>query len=73
MSFGLSALVIFVGTMWPFVAEMVFDRIVSVGPPFFDAAFTPSSSRLAVILPVGPCWPGSAGRYGPLCGRSSRR
>jgi cytochrome c-type biogenesis protein CcmF len=50
---AVSALVIFVGTMWPFVAEMVFDRIVSVGPPFFDAAFTPFFVALAVILPVG--------------------
>lgn len=35
------------------MAEILFDRTLSVGPPFFDAAFTPFMVGLAVILPVG--------------------
>lgn len=45
--------VVFVGTMWPLVAEMAFDRRLSVGPPFFNAAFTPFMVALALVLPVG--------------------
>lgn len=50
---AVSAAVIFVGTMWPMVAEMAFGRMLSVGPPFFDAAFTPFVVALALVLPVG--------------------
>jgi len=32
---AVSALVVFVGTIWPLLAEMMFDRKLSVGPPFF--------------------------------------
>ena len=38
---AVSCFVVFVGTMWPLVAEMFFDRKLSVGPPFFNMAFTP--------------------------------
>ncbi len=39
----------------PFYAIGLFDRPeqVSVGPPFFDAAFTPFFVALSVLLPVG--------------------
>ena len=39
----------------PFYAMGLFDRPeqVSVGPPFFDAAFTPFFVALSIILPVG--------------------
>ncbi|MCC5986861.1 MAG: heme lyase CcmF/NrfE family subunit [Pararhodobacter sp.] len=50
---AVSGFVVFVGTMWPLVAEMVFGRVLSVGPPFFNAAFTPFFVALAIILPVG--------------------
>ena len=39
--------------MWPLVAEMFFDRKLSVGPPFFNAAFTPFMLVLGLILPIG--------------------
>jgi len=48
-----SAFVVFVGTIWPLVAEMLMNRAVSVGEPFFNAAFTPFVVALALILPVG--------------------
>jgi len=47
-----STLVVFVGTMWPLLAEAVSGRKVSVGPPFFDMAFTPFMVALAMILPI---------------------
>ncbi|WP_296424311.1 heme lyase CcmF/NrfE family subunit [Yoonia sp.] len=50
---AVSAFVVFIGTVWPLVAELLFDRTLSVGPPFFDAAFTPFMVGLAVILPLG--------------------
>jgi cytochrome c-type biogenesis protein CcmF len=50
---AVSCFVVFVGTMWPLVAEMLFDRKLSVGPPFFNAAFTPFMLMLGLILPVG--------------------
>ncbi|MBU2993452.1 heme lyase CcmF/NrfE family subunit [Octadecabacter sp. 1_MG-2023] len=51
----------------PFYAMGLFDRPeqVSVGPPFFNAAFTPFMVVLAIILPVGAvlAWKrGSLGR-----------
>jgi cytochrome c-type biogenesis protein CcmF len=39
------------------IAEMFFDRTLSVGPPFFDAAFTPFVFATAVALPIGAMLP----------------
>ena len=50
---AVSAFVVFVGTLWPLVAELAFDRRLSVGPPFFDAAFSPFFIALCLILPLG--------------------
>ncbi len=50
---AVSSFVVFIGTIWPLVAELMFDRTLSVGPPFFDAAFTPFMVALAIILPLG--------------------
>ncbi|WP_333826956.1 heme lyase CcmF/NrfE family subunit [Pararhodobacter sp.] len=58
---AVSSFVVFVGTMWPLVAEMFFDRVLSVGPPFFNAAFTPFMVALAVVLPVGAVLPWKRG------------
>ncbi|MBT8474961.1 MAG: heme lyase CcmF/NrfE family subunit, partial [Alphaproteobacteria bacterium] len=50
---AVATFVVFLGTIWPLVAELIWDRKLSVGPPFFDAAFTPFMVALAVILPIG--------------------
>ncbi len=50
---AVSCLVVFIGTIWPLVSELLFDRTLSVGPPFFDAAFTPFMVALAVVMPLG--------------------
>ena len=56
--------VVFFGTIWPLIAELFFDRKLSVGAPFFDAAFTPFMVALAVILPFGAMMPWKRGRPG---------
>ena len=58
---AVSAFVVFVGTVWPLVAELVFDRKLSVGPPFFNMAFTPFVVALAVLLPLGSVLPWKRG------------
>jgi cytochrome c-type biogenesis protein CcmF len=54
---SVAAFVVFIGTIWPLVAEIVMGRALSVGAPFFDAAFTPFMVALALILPVGAVMP----------------
>jgi cytochrome c-type biogenesis protein CcmF len=50
---AVSAFVVFIGTIWPLVAELLLGRSLSVGEPFFNAAFTPFVVALALILPPG--------------------
>ncbi|MCT4559271.1 MAG: heme lyase CcmF/NrfE family subunit [Pelagimonas sp.] len=50
---AVASFVVFIGTIWPLVAEMFFDRKLSVGAPFFNMAFTPFMVVLGIILPVG--------------------
>jgi len=50
---SVSCMVVFVGTIWPLVAELLWDRKLSVGEPFFNAAFTPFMVVLALLLPLG--------------------
>ncbi|MEO9682536.1 MAG: heme lyase CcmF/NrfE family subunit [Tateyamaria sp.] len=59
---AVACFVVFVGTMWPLVAEMFFDRKLSVGPPFFNLAFTPFMVLLGLILPVGAMMPWKRGQ-----------
>ncbi|EKE43685.1 cytochrome c-type biogenesis protein CcmF [Oceaniovalibus guishaninsula JLT2003] len=61
---AVAAFVVFVGTVWPLVAELVWDRKLSVGPPFFNAAFTPFMVALAAILPIGAMMPWKRARMG---------
>ncbi len=50
---SVSAFVVFIGTIWPLVGTMLLGRDLSVGEPFFNAAFSPFMVALAVILPPG--------------------
>ncbi|SLN39017.1 Cytochrome c-type biogenesis protein CcmF [Falsiruegeria litorea R37] len=61
---AVSCFVVFFGTMWPIIAEMFFDRKLSVGPPFFNAAFTPFMVLLGLALPIGSMLPWKRGRLG---------
>jgi len=60
---AVAAFVVFVGTVWPLVAEAL-GRKLSVGAPFFDAAFPPFFVALALILPVGAVLPWKRGKLG---------
>lgn len=61
---ALAAFVVFVGTIWPLVAELFWARKLSVGAPFFEKAFTPFMIALAMILPIGAVLPWKRGRLG---------
>ncbi|MGZ9810030.1 heme lyase CcmF/NrfE family subunit [Pseudoroseicyclus sp. H15] len=50
---AVSAFIVFLGTLWPLFAEMVLGRVLSVGAPFFNAAFVPLFLLLALVLPIG--------------------
>ncbi len=50
---AVACFVVFVGTIWPLVSEMLFDRKLSVGAPFFNMAFTPFMVLLGATLPIG--------------------
>jgi cytochrome c-type biogenesis protein CcmF len=50
---SVAAFVVFIGTIWPLVGTMLLGRDLSVGEPFFNAAFTPFMVGLALILPIG--------------------
>ncbi len=58
---SVSAFVVFIGTIWPLLAELFFDRKLSVGEPFFNAAFSPFFVGLALILPIGAMMPWKRG------------
>lgn len=60
---AVSSFVVFVGTIWPLVGE-AFDRKISVGAPFFEAAFTPFMVALALVLPIGAMLPWKRAKIG---------
>ena len=66
---AVSTFVVFVGTVWPLIAELFFDRVLSVGPPFFDKAFTPFMVALALILPIGSMIPWKRAKIAPVVRR----
>jgi cytochrome c-type biogenesis protein CcmF len=58
---AVAAAVVFIGTLMPLVREAMDGEKISVGPPFFDLAFTPFMVALAVALPVGAMLPWKRG------------
>jgi cytochrome c-type biogenesis protein CcmF len=61
---AVSSLVVFIGTIWPLVAAALWARKLSVGAPFFDAAFTPFFVALAILLPIGAILPWKRAKLG---------
>ncbi|WP_136635271.1 heme lyase CcmF/NrfE family subunit [Pseudooceanicola onchidii] len=61
---AVAAFVVFVGTVWPLISELLFDRKLSVGAPFFDMAFTPFFVALGVALPLGALMPWKRAKAG---------
>ncbi|SHG37336.1 heme lyase CcmF/NrfE family subunit [Cognatishimia maritima] len=66
---AVACLVVFVGTIWPLLSEMFFDRVLSVGPPFFNLAFTPFMVALGAILPIGAMLPWKRAKLGKVVPR----
>ncbi|WP_444452718.1 heme lyase CcmF/NrfE family subunit [Rhodobacter capsulatus] len=63
---AVAALVVFTGTVWPLIAELVWARKLSVGAPFFEKAFTPFMIGLALLLPLGAMMPWKRASLGKL-------
>ncbi len=61
-----AAFVVFVGTIWPLVSELAFDRPLSVGAPFFNTAFTPFMLALTLFLPIGALFSWKRARLGKV-------
>ncbi|GAA5069298.1 heme lyase CcmF/NrfE family subunit [Roseibacterium beibuensis] len=61
---AVSTFVVFIGTIWPLLAELFFERTLSVGAPFFNAAVTPFGFGLAAVLPIGAMLPWKRARIG---------
>ncbi len=61
---AVACFVVFVGTIWPLVSELAFDRKLSVGAPFFNMAFTPFMVLLGLLLPIGAMMPWKRGKLG---------
>lgn len=65
---AVATFVVFIGTVWPLVAEMAWGRKLSVGAPFFEQAFTPFMVALAIALPIGSILPWKRGKLGRVVG-----
>jgi cytochrome c-type biogenesis protein CcmF len=63
---AVSSFVVFVGTLWPLIAEMFLDTKLSVGAPFFNMAFTPFMVALGLILPIGAMLPWKRAKIAPV-------
>ena len=59
---AVSSFVVFIGTIWPLIAELFFNRKLSVGEPFFNAAFAPFMIVLGLLLPIGAMIPWKRGQ-----------
>ncbi len=46
------ATIVFLGTIWPFIIEAIFDEQVSVGEPFYEVSLTPFVVIFAFMLPI---------------------
>ncbi|MCA1297537.1 heme lyase CcmF/NrfE family subunit [Stappia indica] len=49
-----SAVAVFVGTLYPLALEVVGGEKISVGPPFFNLTFGPLMVPLLIAMPFGP-------------------
>jgi len=45
---------VLIGTLYPLVLEATTDRLISVGPPFFNVTFGPLMALLFLALPIAP-------------------
>lgn len=66
---AVAAVVVFIGTIWPLIAELFWGRVLSVGTPFFEKAFTPFMLLVALALPIGALLPWKRGQLGRVMPR----
>jgi cytochrome c-type biogenesis protein CcmF len=55
--FGVFALVVLVGTVFPLLVEAIQDRRISVGEPFFDRMTAPLGLSLLTLMAIAPVLP----------------
>ena len=72
-----AAATVLLGTLYPLILEAASGATISVGPPYFNATFTPLMALAFLILPFGPllAWkrgelPGAAQRLWAAAGLS---
>ena len=49
-----ATLIVLIGTFYPLALEVATGARITVGPPYFDATFTPLMSVLVVCMAIGP-------------------
>ncbi len=56
---------VFLGTLFPMVYQAITDDLISIGPPYFNAIFSPLMMLLVVLLGIGPLsrWKRTSGTY----------
>ncbi|MCI5107771.1 MAG: heme lyase CcmF/NrfE family subunit [Pseudomonadales bacterium] len=56
---------VFLGTLFPMVYQAITDDLISIGPPYFNAIFSPLMMLLVVLLGIGPLsrWKRTSGSY----------
>ncbi len=56
---------VFLGTLFPMVYQAITDDLISIGPPYFNAIFSPLMMLLVVLLGFGPLsrWKRTSGSY----------
>jgi cytochrome c-type biogenesis protein CcmF len=61
--------VVFVGTLYPPFADLLFGIQLSVGAPFFDQTVLPMTAPLIIAMAVGPLLPWKRAALGPALQR----
>lgn len=61
--------VVFVGTLYPLFLDLLTDRLISVGPPFFNLATLPLALPLIAGMALGPLMPWKRAELWPVVQR----
>jgi cytochrome c-type biogenesis protein CcmF len=61
--------VVFVGTLYPLFLDLLTDRLISVGPPFFNLASLPLALPLFAAMALGPLMPWKRAQLWPVVQR----
>ncbi|RVT96777.1 heme lyase CcmF/NrfE family subunit [Rhodovarius crocodyli] len=63
------AAVVLVGTLYPLFLDLIFGRLISVGPPFFNTATLPLALPLIAAMALGPLMPWKRAALWPVVQR----